>query len=186
MVHRFDATGKAGLNRTEWDLRAPGATTVPGLVLRWASPPPGKYSVRLTSGDVVRTALTVEKDPRLGGVSDAEMLEQYRFAIEIRDKTSVVHAAVVKIRDARASAKSEEVKAALAAVEEELYQVRNRSPWDTLNYPIKLNNQLAVLEMLVEMGNGRPTDQDYAVFEELSARVSEIFGRLDRIWSGLK
>ena len=30
------------------------------------------------------------------------------------------------------------------------YQVKNRSPRDTLNYPIQLNNQLAVLQRLVE------------------------------------
>jgi len=34
----------------------------------------------------------------------------------------------------------------LSAVEESIYQVRNRRPRDTLNYPIKLNNQLGILE----------------------------------------
>jgi hypothetical protein len=66
-------------------------------------------------------------------------------------------------------------------VEEEIYQVRNRSPRDTLNYPIKLNNQLAMLEQWVEMGDSRPTDQHYVVFQELSRQLGEIMSQLNRI-----
>ncbi len=44
-------------------------------------------------------------------------------------------------------------KSKLDEIEQDLYQVKNRSPRDTLNYPIKLNNQLAVLARLVDMGD---------------------------------
>ena len=66
-------------------------------------------------------------------------------------------------------------------MEQDLYQVKNRSPRDTLNYPIKLNNQLSVLEREVDTGENRPTDQDYAVFKELSARLDQILARLNAI-----
>ena len=56
------------------------------------------------------------------------------------------------------------IKSKLDEIESDLYQVKNRSPRDTLNYPIKLNNQLAVLQRLVDAGEFRPTDQEYAVF----------------------
>jgi hypothetical protein len=56
-------------------------------------------------------------------------------------------------------------------VEEELYQVRNRSSQDPLNFPIKLNNRLASLRRSVETGDNRPTDGAYQVFKELSAEL---------------
>jgi hypothetical protein len=53
----------------------------------------------------------------------------------------------------------------LAAVEEQLYQVRNRSNQDPLNYPIRLNNRIAALLGVVEGADGAPTRQSYQVFD---------------------
>ncbi len=61
----------------------------------------------------------------------------------------------------------------LSEVEGEIYQVRNRSNQDPLNYPIKLNNKIAALQNLVEGAETRPTDQSYRVFETLSTRLEE-------------
>ena len=74
-----------------------------------------------------------------------------------------------------------QIRSKLDEVEQDLYQVKNRSPRDTLNYPIKLNNQLAVLEHEVDTGENRPTDQDYAVLKELSARLDQILARLNAV-----
>src|SRR5690606_15668755 len=68
-----------------------------------------------------------------------------------------------------------------AAVEEELYQVRNQSNQDPLNYPIKLNNKLAALQGAVEGVHGAPTAQTYVVFEELSQRLDVQLEALNRI-----
>ncbi len=54
-------------------------------------------------------------------------------------------------------------------MEGEIYQYRNRSSQDPLNYPIRLNNKLAALQGIVESGDARPTDQSYAVFKDLSS-----------------
>jgi hypothetical protein len=158
--------------------------------------PPGEYQVRLTSnGQALARSLVIRRDPRLTNVTDADLDAQFKLAIQIRDKTSQAHEAVIRIRaikdqlEKRAASiekgglasAAEALKAKLSQVEEEIYQVRNRSPRDTLNYPIKLNNQLAVLETWVETGDSRPTDQDYAVFEELSAHLAEIVTRLDQV-----
>ncbi len=193
---------KAGTNRFVWDLRYPGSTVFPGIVFRGASPgvgpiaPPGAYQVRLTAnGQVLTRSLVIRRDPRLTNVTDADLQEQFGLAIQIRDKTSQAHEAVIRIREVKdqltkraASTKNtafaqeaEVLKGKLSRIEEELYQVRNRSPRDTLNYPIKLNNQLAVLESWVETGNSRPTDQDYVVFKELSARLADLMAQLDRL-----
>ncbi|HCK61184.1 MAG TPA: hypothetical protein DHW11_08170, partial [Gemmatimonadetes bacterium] len=59
----------------------------------------------------------------------------------------------------------------LSEVEGEVYQVQNRSNQDPLNYPIKLNNKIAALQSLVEGAETRPTEQSYAVFENLSGQL---------------
>jgi hypothetical protein len=66
----------------------------------------------------------------------------------------------------------------LAAIEEELYQVRNQSGQDPLNFPIKLNNRLASLRRSVETGDARPTEGAYKVFGELSAELDKHLGDL--------
>jgi hypothetical protein len=69
----------------------------------------------------------------------------------------------------------------LTAIEGEIYQYRNRSSQDPLNYPIKLNNKLAALQGVVEGGDGKPTVQSYAVFKELSSRLDAELARLDAV-----
>src|SRR4029453_14888213 len=53
----------------------------------------------------------------------------------------------------------------LTAVEEELYQTKNQSSQDPLNYPIRLNNKLAALNGVVGGSDFAPTDQTFAVYE---------------------
>jgi hypothetical protein len=59
----------------------------------------------------------------------------------------------------------------LGGIEEEIYQVRNRSSQDPLNFPIKLNNKIGALQGTVESSESRPTDQSYTVFAELSGKL---------------
>jgi len=54
-----------------------------------------------------------------------------------------------------------------------VYQVRNRSSQDPLNYPIRLNNKIAALMGIIESADNRPTDQTYEVFKELSAELEK-------------
>jgi hypothetical protein len=66
----------------------------------------------------------------------------------------------------------------LKEVEEDLYQVRNRSGQDPLNFPIKLNNRLAALGSSVATGDARPTDASYVVFKELSDELASHLRKL--------
>lgn len=59
-----------------------------------------------------------------------------------------------------------------------MYQVRNRSNQDPLNYPIRLNNKIAGLAGVVASADSRPTDQSVRVFDELSAALQ---AQLDRL-----
>jgi photosystem II stability/assembly factor-like uncharacterized protein len=191
---------KAGGNRFTWDLRYPGPKTFEGLIFWGAQPEqgptaaPGPYQVRLTANGVSETRpLIVSKDPRLTGVSDADLAEQFKFAVEVRDKTSEANEIVIRIREIKKNiaervkkdpsldAAGERLSTRLSAVEEDLYQVRNRSNQDPLNFPIKLNNQIAALMRVIETGDAKPTDQSYVVFKELNERLAEIRKRYEEI-----
>jgi hypothetical protein len=66
-------------------------------------------------------------------------------------------------------------------VEEEIYQVRNQSGQDPLNYPIKLNNQIAALSGVVASAEAKPTKQSQEVFELLSGLLDAELRRLNAL-----
>ena len=113
------------------------------------------------------------------------------------EKTSAANEAVIKIREMRAyvEAHKDDLGAsayrrtaepfldALAFIEQELYQVKNQSNQDPLNFPIKLNNRLASLRRSIETGDARPTDGAYKVFRELSAELEKHLEHLDEVLS---
>ena len=192
-------TTAKGLNRFRWNGRYRGAVEFDGMIL-WSAratsgpkAPPGRYRVRVEAGGVTEaTDLDLIADPRLEGVTDAELEEQFEFARRIRDRTSAANEAVIQIRDVRAQleerlegssdrgliANGGRLVEEMTEVEEALYQTRNRSNQDPLNFPIRLNNRLASLRRSVETGDARPTDGAYAVFKELSGELDEHLGAL--------
>jgi hypothetical protein len=89
-----------------------------------------------------------------------------------------------KASDAKIAAAADALASKLTDVEGEIYQYRNRSSQDPLNFPIKLNNKLAALQGIVESGDYKPTDQAYAVFKDLSAQLDRQLARLDAIVAG--
>lgn len=192
-------TTAAGLNSFTWDSRYPGATSFDGMIIWSGSPtrgpkaPLGVYQVRLTIGDNVQTkSFNIKMDPNLKGITEADLKEQFDLAVQIRDKTSEANEAVIQIRNIRkqvnaALEKSNDKKIAtaaetlmnkLTAIEEDLYQVKNRSGQDPLNFPIKLNNRLASLRRSVETGDAKPTNGAYLVFKELSAELAGHMAKL--------
>ena len=186
---------KAGLNRFTWDFRYPGAVRFDGLIF-WAGSttgpvaPPGRYTVRLSAPGVTDTAtLTLVKDPR-SDASEADLKAQFDLLIAIRDKLSEANNAVRTVRNMRdqvgdrlprlsGSAAAEfralsgDMTREQAAGEEEIYQVRNQSMEDPLNFPIKLNNQLASLTGMVATGDYKPTKQAREAFAALSADLAK-------------
>jgi photosystem II stability/assembly factor-like uncharacterized protein len=195
---------RAGVNRFNWDLRYPGPTTFPNMIL-WAAGSngpraiPGNYSVRLRIDERAPMSQTfgIKMDPRAPHVTAADLQAQFDLAMQVRNRTSEANEAVVRIRNVKAQiddrmAKANNMKARdvaqqlldkLSRVEEELYQVRNQSSQDPLNYPIKLNNKLAALLGAVEGVEGRPTAQSGEVFLELSARLDQQINWLNTIFT---
>ena len=198
-------TRTAGGNRFTWDLRYPGATVFEGMIL-WSAraesgplAPPGNYSVRLTANGVTSTKpLTIRIDPRLRNVTEADLRKQFTLLSQIRDKVSAADEMVIRIREIQKQAKDRMDKAKdpavasltdtlltrITSVEEAVYQTKNRSSQDPLNFPIRLNNQLAALGRSVGMGDAAPTDQSYTVYEELAQRLTAEQNKLDQALSG--
>jgi photosystem II stability/assembly factor-like uncharacterized protein len=194
---------KQGLNRFVWDMRYPDAKDFKGLIM-WAggvrgpAAPPGPYQVRISAAGVTRTEpFAIVRNAQFAA-TDAELKEQFTLASQISAKVTAANDAVLRIRDLRdqivdRSGKAKDPKIAASAdalgtkftdVEGEIYQYRNRSSQDPLNFPIKLNNKLAALQGIVEAGDYRPTDQSYAVFKDLSAQLDAQFRRLDQLIEG--
>ena len=69
----------------------------------------------------------------------------------------------------------------LKGIEEELYQTKNKSRQDPLNFPVRLNNKLGHLNALAGYGDYQPTDQSIAFLEEVSALIDEQLEQLDTI-----
>jgi hypothetical protein len=66
-------------------------------------------------------------------------------------------------------------------VEGEIYQVKNQSNQDPLNFPIKLNNRLASLLSIVARGDARPIGNAPAIFKDLTAELKVQTDALDKI-----
>ena len=188
----------AGLNRFTWDLNSTGVVTFPGMILWGATQSgpavlPGAYQVRLTADGVAQTQpFTVLKHP-LRAMSDADLQFQWNLASRIRDKVNEANLAVTQIRriktdiadrikDAPAEVRSagEQLAKALSTVEEDVYQVKNQSGQDPLNFPIKTNNRLASLLRVAVFGEGRPTGNVEPIFNDLAAELKAETDRLNQ------
>ena len=198
---------KKGMNRFSWDMRQEGAVVFPGMIMWAAQPqrgpssPPGNYAVRISAGGQTQTRnFSIGLDPRLKeqGITEADLHEQYKLSVQVRDAVSAANNAVVQIRSIRQQvedriakvperrraeirALADQMMKPLTAVEEEVYQVRNQSSQDPLNYPIKLNNKIAALAGVIESAESKPTDQSYEVFKELNAALDKLLAQRDDV-----
>ena len=191
-------TTAKGVNEFTWDLRYPGATSFEGMIVWSARPtrgpkaPLGTYRARLKVGEEEQTtSFDIRIDPNLKGITAADLEEQFTLASLIRDKTSETNEAVIAIRkmktqlsDANSEAitdAAQEFTMGISAIEQELYQVKNQSNQDPLNFPIKLNNRFASLRRSVENGDAKPTDGAYKVFEELKIELNTHLNNLEEL-----
>lgn len=195
-------TTAKGINTFTWDLRYPGATTFDGMIIWSARPargpkaPLGTYKVKMKTGAFEKTyEFEIEMNPNLEGITKSDLDEQFELANKIMNKTSAANEAVIKIREIKSIIEENKPKftakefnktitpfiEALKVVEEDLYQVKNQSSQDPLNFPIKLNNRLASLRRSVESGEAKPTDGAYKVFNELSNELEVQLNKLQSI-----
>ncbi|HSS75939.1 MAG TPA: glycosyl hydrolase [Thermoanaerobaculia bacterium] len=198
-------TTEAGHNRFVWDLRWPAAGKFPGMVL-WSGDPvqpmaiPGQYQARLTAGgETLVQPFEIRKDPRSSS-TQADLEAQFQFLQEIHAKLTETHDAIRRIRDVRTQlleiekrlakddaqkpvvAVAKEIDKKMTAVEEALYQTKNRSSEDPLNFPIKLDDKLNSVADSASLGDYRPTAQAIAVKNQVTAAIDAQLTLLRTIW----
>jgi photosystem II stability/assembly factor-like uncharacterized protein len=198
-------TAAQGLNTFVWTLRYTGATVFDGMIIWGARPqngpkaPTGKYQVRLTAGSYTKTyPFQINMNPNLKGVTEADLKETYELAVKIRNRESEANEAVIKIRKIRKEMEEglkatndpavtkavNDFMAKITMVEEDLYQTKNRSGQDPLNFPIKLGNRISAVRRSLETGDGKPTAGVYKVFDELSKELDGHLAKLNGILAG--
>jgi hypothetical protein len=158
--------------------------------------PPGTYQVRVTADGQTQTqSFAIKREPHvLAEVTDADLQKEFDLAMQICDKFGQANQAVLLVRSIRPQIKDRtnrldskvsptakalaDLERDLTAVETQMYQVKNQSNEDTLNFPIMLNNKLAALQGAVESADAEPTEQSVEVFQMLSGRVDEQLHKL--------
>jgi hypothetical protein len=150
----------------------------------------------VADGRTLTAPVVVKRNPWFTEVSDADLRAQYAFSKKVRDKTNEANEAVIAIRhvkkqledrakkgsDATLAASITALEKKASAIEEKIYQVRNRSGQDPLNFPIKVNNRLATLLSMAERGDGRPTSNMPEIYQILAKELDGYTSELARLW----
>ena len=195
---------KKGGNTHVWNTRSKGAERLKGMIL-WAAnlngpkAVPGSYKVHLNvNGNSSSQEFKILPDPR-AEVSVGDMQKQHDFISDINKTIDRAHQSIKKIRKVSAQLdafseqykgneaikdlleKAEKMKEDFGAIEKALYQTKNRSNQDPLNFPIRLTNKLGHLNSLVGFDDFPPTDQDVAVKNDLSAKINEQLETFDAL-----
>lgn len=202
---REQLEAQAGGNRFFWNMRYPDAEGFDGLIL-WGGglqgplAVPGNYFVKLKVGkDSAVQAFEIRKDPRSKATQE-DLQAQFTFLTEVRDKLTETHKAIKNIRAMREQlnaytkrldkTKDKDLldqigrtQKQMTEIEEALYQTKNRSGQDPLNFPIRLNNKLSDLAGVVGSGNFRPTDQAVTVKNDITAKIDAELAKLKAIFS---
>jgi hypothetical protein len=181
-----------GLNRYAWNLRYPEAHKFEGLVL-WGGGTdgprvtPGAYTVRLTVGDESMTVpVKLKQDPR-ASASAADLQAQFDFLLAANRKLTEIHKEIERVREIRKQLTdlrkrvgkdaqpivdaAKDLDKKMTAIEEALYQTKNRSSQDPLNFPIRLNDKLASVADSASTGDFAPTAQHRAVYASLVQQI---------------
>ncbi len=199
-------TVEKGGNTHVWNTRGKGAEKLKGMILWWANlngakAVPGEYKVHLNvNGTSVSETFKIVPDPR-AEVSVADMQKQYDFVSDVNATVDRAHQSIKKIKKINAQLdaftkqykdneqtkelveKAKAMKEKFGTVEKALYQTKNRSNQDPLNFPIRLTNKLGHLNSLVALDDFPPTDQDVAVKNELSGQINEQLKTFDALIS---
>ncbi|MCA0131376.1 VPS10 domain-containing protein [Winogradskyella alexanderae] len=187
---------KKGANQFVWNMTYDGAERLPGMIL-WAASlqgpraVPGNYRVALNvNGEVQSQSFAILADPRAES-SIEDMQKQFDFIKDVNATVDKAHKSIKKIRSINKQLSAfqsqykgnEEVKVLLdkaktlqeqlSEIEKALYQTKNRSNQDPLNFPIKLTDKLGGLNSLTRRGDFPPTDQAILVKNELTGKINK-------------
>ncbi len=191
-----------GFNTMNWNMRYNGAKTFKGMIM-WAATTsgpaaiPGAYKVKMTvNGAESIQDFNLLKDPRTNA-TQADLQAQFSFLMNVRNKLTETHEGIIKIRNAKAqindvlkkSGDNEELKKLgkdiikeMSEIEKTLYQTKNESGQDPLNFPIRLNNKLGHLASLMGIGDNPPTASALEFYAEVTGEIDEQLEMLSKIF----
>lgn len=181
---------KSGANRFIWDLRTEGVDKIEGMILWFAISNgsyvlPGEYKVSLQIEETKQEVpLSVLKDPRSTSSPD-DLQAQYDFVQKGIEKMNGINKTILEIRkvngqltELKTKTEDENLKSEIDSliniggnIEKALYQTKNKSPQDPLNYPIRLNNKYGHVIILATIGFNRPTASMIEVEKELGELI---------------
>ncbi len=197
---KYKLEPKVGSNFFNWNMKMEDAEKFDGMILWWGSlngPKilPGTYKVNLSINDSSQEQeFEVLKDPR-SETDEAGLQEQFDFICAINDKVSEAHLAIKEMRsikdqmnglldmqkDTVLEKSFTQVIGKLDSLEKLLYQTKNQSRQDPLNFPIRLTNKLAHINSLVQIGDYPPTESMITVKEELTAAIDEVLFEFSKV-----
>jgi hypothetical protein len=101
--------------------------------------------------------------------------------INIRDLKKQAADRLTKSQDPALKTAADAFSKHVSDVEEAIYQVRNQSGQDPLNFPIKINNRLGTLLQTVSTGDGKPIGAALPIFNDLSGELKVETDRLAKV-----
>lgn len=199
-------TPEIGTNLFVWDMKYPKADDFEGMLMWWGTlegpvAPPGDYTVDLFKGSKrygFSRKFKILMDPRSEG-TEKDLQDKFRFLLDIRNTLDATHDAIRNMRLIKSQIadmnsliednpkyaavvqKGKELDSVMTEIEGQLYQTKLKSNQDMLNYPIMLNNKLAHVASLARMSSDRPTDQMYAVRDELTEKINKLLEEWNKI-----
>ncbi len=180
---------KKGVNRFTWDFRRAPLPSIHKVFifggLAGSSVAPGKYTLRMTLGDVVsETEATILPNPKV--LSSAEdFVAQQKMLVSIENTVKEMHESVNQMRSAKTQLshyakllkdsknadslleKGKELTKRINSWEENLIQAKQKTFQDVINFNNKLNAQLIQLKSYIDQANPKVTNGAKERFNDL-------------------
>jgi len=180
---------KKGVNRFTWDFRRAPLPSIHKVFifggLAGSRVAPGKYTLRMTLGDVVsETEATILPNPKV--LSSAEdFVAQQKMLVSIENTVKEMHESVNQMRSAKTQLshyakllkdsknadslleKGKELTKRINSWEENLIQAKQKTFQDVINFNNKLNAQLIQLKSYIDQANPKVTNGAKERFNDL-------------------
>ena len=180
---------KKGVNRFTWDFRRDPLPSIHKVFifggLSGSSVAPGKYTLRMTLGDVIsETEVTILPNPKVVS-SPEDFIAQQKMLVSIENTVKEMHESVNQMRSAKTQLshyakllkdsknadalleKGKELSKRINSWEENLIQAKQKTFQDVINFNNKLNAQLIQLKSYIDQANPKVTNGAKERFEDL-------------------